>query len=381
LIRINEDYSLLLARPEDQVIGYQTPDSDWVDFLRNHQIELPEHFSVHHQPFDTQEWLQEINENYSSRLTRSAHLETVGVSVLEEEMLTLFQLSSGDHSIRKEDFVYLNSKKRVVELCDEFKIPFPESFIENSLDLKFRKGFLLKSEYSSGGGGNLDLSNDDKMAAFFKRQIQENKACDWLWQKKHKRLKDWSYFGSTLDLKPNSVMQVQYDEFSLSYSHRAAKPEPELSQKFEETWNIVRNFLIQKNYHGPFGIDAFSSSSGEVFSLIDLNVRYTKSHFINIASRRFQLLPHQWICSRVRTQAKSISFKTWWSRLRQKFGLDDRGYNQQGFFVLPIQIGGLGGCESQTKVEVTILCGHADQEFENWNSEVYTYILNESFKS
>ncbi len=212
-----------------------------------------------------------------------------GVSRLElslVEKLNLAPLSSGGNLLLLKR---LNSKDYLLELATKLQINIPKSELVSGAQIT-ESNHLYKSLVSSGGSGVYVYEDLERIRLWSQRRklLSEWNSSTWLKQETLDREVDINCFGTT-ESNDFKMVCVKYDKTRLSYQHDFNFPiESVAANELELTFNKIRNHLIEKKYVGPFGFDSILTKSGDVFPIVDLNVRMNKSHVLSQIVSRFK---------------------------------------------------------------------------------------------
>lgn len=255
-------------------------------------------------PFDVKDWLNEAREklNHDERY----ELWPASVSRLEIALLEIYPKMTLPSWLPK-DFpaAELNRKSYIEKWGKVAGLSVPPievlsvgQLLEQKLSASAEFPFFLKAEWGAGGGANfLIQSPDDTSLRVLQRQLRDQKNGTWIKQKKIEALHNYSVFGWANSEKPR-VMQVQYDQRGQSTEHQVANDQ--VSQDLMKPFQKIAFELNERHqYQGPFGLDIIVDQQKNYF-LIDVNIRFTKTHLIEAAAKRLQLDLEKVISKRVR---------------------------------------------------------------------------------
>jgi hypothetical protein len=209
----------------------------------------------------------------------------------------------------------------------------------------------------------------------------------WVWQKRYPRQADFAAFGSitnqigTTKLSPMNLAAITYDSRGLSQTHEMVPANDSHWTTFNEVYCQLAEQLVEAGYCGDFGFDGFETTTGQLFPLVDLNVRTTKTHLIAAAADRLQL--QNWRALRIRwPSSKSICFDEWIKTIHPNLQLNDRGQSHAGLIMRPFSVSGMTENYNDSDLggprEVSILCGVPDNSnvtLTQWCNTVENQIL------
>ncbi len=291
LIRIHENLALFLTNQDDLSLQYQLPSKALREYYKQRGCDLGQAVAILANPFDTSLWIKEVKEKLAG--LKFETLSTCGMSKLEIQLAKLLSISFKP-KLSEDLFKELNKKTYLIHLADQLNINTPETQVLKTPDL-FRflshldKPTLIKASWSSGGGGNMLIESKDAtlMKHLLRHENELSLDFEWLAQKPVKRKMDWSVVANT-ENSDDIIYQVEYDTYGHSFRHRIEKNSQIVSQ-MKHVSQMIRQHLLKKEYHGPFGFDGFEDLDGQLYPAIDLNVRFTKTHLIHQASQRLHL--------------------------------------------------------------------------------------------
>lgn len=292
LVRSNEDFAYLLTNTNDTAFQYSRPEP-WIDALWRKSIpHLGSIEVMKSNPYDWQDWIQEFNEIIKAKNLKYDGAFVCGVSFVEEEINKKIPLSNVTFSQQSKVQV-LNKKTKLPEIMQELSVDFPESRTLTSSQLiseleykKISSEYLIKASYGSGGGANFSFeSMDSSFAQYFLNFLKISPVdFEWLIQKKLDRHLDFAFVGDTSD-ESGEILEIIYDHLMLSNEHKVLI-NPTLRQKILSVASDLRSYLLKQEYRGPFGFDGILTQQGKLYPVIDLNVRWTKSHyFVKLVSK------------------------------------------------------------------------------------------------
>jgi hypothetical protein len=342
LVRLTEDLAVFLSEPGDQVYQFQNVSPFLRELFAKRGARLGEVKTVMANPFDFQNWLQETkpawrreDEHWICGISPiEAHWQEAGFPIHDFAQKTM------------EQFRQLNRKSWLVQMAHGNGWPFPKTRLVKTQSVLEHMGngpLLLKADWASGGGGNLFIEGP---ASPLYRHLQ-SRLSDldpefiWLMQEKIDRKTDWGIVAET-ESSQFEVYEIQYDKYSLSNRHSLIQ-DTKILEKFKPWVKTLRLQLQQVQYQGPFGFDAFESKTGEFFPVIDLNVRWTKTHLLQIIRTRLQI-PTQADLVRWRLRGQGVSdLDSFLVEVFHQLGLSNQGETSQGEIWVPIVASGLSG--------------------------------------
>jgi hypothetical protein len=295
LVRLNEDYAYLITKQEDTAFQFTRPEP-WVEKIwRSHMPDLGAAEVIRANPYDWSKWLEEFNDKRIHHQFQFNTALVCGISPLEEVLNREIPISN-IHPIDLRLSTYLNKKTNLPIIASDLKLGFPESNIKSSeqllSDLKSPveyKEYIIKAPFGSGGGSNFAILDNPHFFKYFLNFLNGIPSdFEWLVQKKINRNLDFSYVGDVKISDTGEFFEILYDQFSLSYMHKSLEDKDVLTQLIPVA-DRVKKYLKDKGYRGPFGFDGFMSSEGEIYPMIDLNVRWTKSHFFSAIKKRLKI--------------------------------------------------------------------------------------------
>lgn len=393
LILSQLDMSLYAVSHHGLAIGFQEPEGDFLSWLEGMKVRVPRMLSLKTNPYFTTQWVEELK----SELLRldynilGATAELAGLSSPENELIGTYKLRAAKyqgHSI--EFFSRVNSKSFLASLCRSWGCLFPKTILTNTRSLKreieqWTGGFplFIKYNHSSGGGGSFEIS-DNKNVSFIK-YIDRHKIDlgdgIWLLQEKILAKRQFSCLCEA-NVIPSlqAVMEVEYNSHGYSSRHKLASPK-EIIDFLPELIGIADRIVgVLEGYQGPFGFDAILSDRGDLYPIIDLNVRMNKGHLILKAAEKFRIDPADIYSVRIReTGFRFSSFAELWGLICRRLNLNEQGLSQGGQFVIPYITSGIVDPSLSTKtssegsrenptvrspVEVTCFFGHKNSSEE-----------------
>jgi hypothetical protein len=387
LILSQLDMSLYSVSHHGLAIGFQKPEADLLSWLEGMKVRVPRMLSLKTNPYFITQWLEELK----AELVRldydilGATAELAGLSSLESELIDTYKLRAAKYQRHSIDFFSrVNSKSFLADLCLRWGCPFPRTILTNtrSLNREIEQWtgqfpLFIKYNHSSGGGGSFEIS--DKKDISFIKYIDRHKSDlgdgIWLLQEKILARKQFSCLceaNATLSLQ--SVMEVEYNSHGYSSRHKLASPS-EIIDFLPELSGIADRIVgVLEGYQGPFGFDAILSDNGDLYPIIDLNIRMNKGHLILKAAEQFQIESADIYSVRIReTGFRFSSFAELWGQICQRLNLDEQGQSQGGQFVIPYLTSGIvdpslsiitssqafrEGSSLRSPVELTCFFGH-----------------------
>jgi hypothetical protein len=322
------------------ILGIQ-PDFFWLQhFTPLQALQGLNYIVLNSAPTSEDEWLSEFKKIKPAIKYDSALFS--GISSLELRLSEMIDLKLENKNF---DFKVYNEKSFLYHFCKRENILFPQSELISGKEISATSedealNFIFKSPLSSGGSGLFNYSQIKILLAWIERN-EMNQAWEdshWLKQRRYKRIKDLSTFGNTLSHHSKTV-QVSYDNKNLSSEHLFhVGLEASMQNTLSSVFELLRSFLLEKGYGGPFGFDSFLSEDGSFFPLIDLNVRLTKTHLLAEALKLWE--PQFAYCSIVRIRFRNKahqSFQEFWSKFSEICNLNDQGIGLT-IQVLPIEV-------------------------------------------
>lgn len=322
--RINENLGIYLSQSGDHVLGFHNT-KGFSEFIQQWPTTWGELIVIKANPYDQAEWEAEI-----SRLPAL-------------KKLPWLQIESPAH---------FNMKTLLIELAADGRIRIPPTRILNQAQLvlgeclEFSKPHFLKYNFGSGGGGNFLLENSqDKTLVYLQRRLSEKAdlqhLTNWLLQEKIPSSFEGCVFGwSDSDSEPE-VCQILYDVNGLSYQHDFQVPREIFSQA-SAAFHRLRIDLSLKGYHGPMGIDFLISAEDQKLYLVDLNMRWTKTHLLSAAMEKLKINRETTISLRYRWKIKEpITFEGWWKNMQEALKLNSMGETAQGMHFIPYLVDGI----------------------------------------
>jgi hypothetical protein len=408
IVRSNEDLALYLAQPEDQVLCGRLPCQAQREYLKQF-FDLPILTAIQANPYDCDEWIAEVSNCPNFRKKYDDCIFS-GESQLEQKLRLAIECSSQVSPFEISLFQKYNSKTFLFYWTKQKNIPFPQSQILNIPDLEhlnsfsqeYSKPFLLKSDFGSGGGGNLDSSllNPKFLEYILKISNKSKYEKKWVLQRKYIRMADYTAFGyvnkrpleqqvidDTLNLSPIKIAKISYDHRGLSSIHELV--DPSLFQHLQEIYIQLGEELFTNGYRGPFGFDSILTKEEGLYPIVDLNVRMTKTHLIDAAAEKLQM--KKWRAIRVRlNNPRHLDFNQWLTQISQALALNDYGNNKDGAIMRPYLTSGLSLPQSleQTDfsnqpnflnrqisqnigpLEISIFCSVENSDLDSWCKQV-----------
>jgi hypothetical protein len=342
LVRLTEDLGVFLSEPGDQVYQFKDVPVFLRELFAKRGARFGEVRPVRANPFDFQDWLQETKPFWRAL---DEHW-VCGISPLEAAWQEAgFSLHEFNRQ-RLLNFRQFNRKSWLVQMAQMNEWPFPKTQLVETKSLLGRlpdRAILLKADWASGGGGNILVEGPS--SALFRHLQTRLPDLDpdfvWLMQEKMERKKDWGVVART-DSSHFQVYEIQYDRYGLSNRHLLIE-DPATLEKFAPWVETLRQQLSQVQYQGPFGFDAFETQAGQFFPVIDLNVRWTKTHLLEKIRERLQV-PAEARMIRLRFRGEGVTeVDGFLSQIFQQLQLDARGETKSGEMWLPLVASGLEG--------------------------------------
>ena len=356
LVRANEDLGLFLSQPGDVVLGAQF-EPEHLKLLERWSAPFGRPVNVRANPCDFHHWVGEVEQMEIAQ--HPFEFWPCSLSPLENSLLAKIPSWKLPPWLPASlNTVAFNQKTSIFKWGEIAQLPVPRTSIVSIAKLlnegsptEIEYPLVLKADWGSGGCGNLNLqSKDDNRWRHFQRQLRGQTTGRWLVQKVIKAELNLTVFGFADGSSP-LIMNVEYDRDGLSVRHRdfdfqSAKP---LAAAFLR----VAHHLKELKYTGPFSFDVVvEKGSGEVY-LLDMNVRWTRTHLLDLAARR---LGQDWgkvESRRLRFQGRSInSFSAWWRAMSELLNIDESGRDPRGHTFLPYSVAG-SDTEGQSIKEVS----------------------------
>lgn len=341
IVRINENLGIYLSLRGDQVLGFRKT-KGFLEFIQQWPTTWGDLIVVESNPYD--------------QIQRQA--EVSQISSLKN--LPWLQIEAPAH---------LNMKTFLLELAADKLVQIPPTQILSQSQLvlgemlTFTKPYFLKHNFGSGGGGNFLLENlNDKTLVYLQRRLSEKTqiqdtskySTKWLLQEKIPSSFEGCVFGSSDSDAEPEVSQIFYDTNGLSYQHDFYAP-PTVLLQASATFHILRKELLRRGYHGPMGIDFLISDQDQKMYIIDLNIRWTKTHLILAAMEKLKLSKGNTISLRYRWKVQEqITFEGWWQSLREALKLNTQGETAQAMRFVPYLVDGIESPGSLKEVSVFI---------------------------
>lgn len=330
IARINENLGIYLSQSGDQVLGFHKS-RGFLEFVQQWPTTWGELIVIEANPYDQAEWQAEVSLHSSLK------------------KMPWLQIESPAH---------LNMKTFLIELAAEggFQIPPTRILNQSQLalgeSLTFSKPHFLKHNFGSGGGGNFLLENsEDKTLIYLQRRLSAN-ASKWLLQEKIPSSFEGCVFGwSDSDSEPE-VCRIFYDINGLSYQHDF-QVHPEIFSQTSAAFHRLRIELLRKGYRGPMGIDFLISAEDQKLYLVDLNLRWTKTHLLSAAMEKLSINKETTISLRYRWKVQApITFEGWWKNIQKTLKLNTMGETVQGMHFIPYLVDGIESPGSLKEVSV-----------------------------
>lgn len=317
--RINENLGIYLSQGGDQVLGFRKT-RGFLEFIRQWPTTWGELIVIEANPYDRAEWEAEV----------SRHSSLKNLPWLQIESLA-----------------HLNMKTFLIELAAEVDFQVPSTRILNQSQLllgeslTFSKPHFLKYNFGSGGGGNFLLENSqDKTLVYLQRRLSENNS-KWLLQEKIPSAFEGCVFGWSDSSSDPEVCQIFYDMNGLSYQHDF-QVSREIFSQTAATFHRLRTELLRKGYQGPMGIDFLISAADQKPYLVDLNLRWTKTHLLLAAMEKLKMKKENTISLRYRWKApQPLTFEGWWKNIQKTLKLNTMGETDQGLHFVPYLVDGI----------------------------------------
>ncbi|MBK7889363.1 MAG: hypothetical protein IPJ84_00480 [Bdellovibrionales bacterium] len=315
IVRSVEDLALYATRPGDIALISSPATSALIrEDLPIGSLDLR---TIKTNPYDTGLWLAEVEACLKDDFATSEfELWPIGLSTLERQLIKRNpQLRLPSWLDTNTDFAELNRKSTILDWarigksnCPPTEVITTTSLLNKMSNRAFQYPMVLKADFSSGGGGNfLIRSEDDTQFRVLKRRLEGHESLDALWvaQRWEDGFDNLSVYGWADDSEPE-VCRVDYDENGLSSRHRPSK-NLQQNSACRDCFLKISAHLQTLGYRGPFGLDLLFDQKKEtqVPSLIDANIRLTKTHLISIAAERLGF-GNDWISLRLRTRSGSI---------------------------------------------------------------------------
>ena len=304
IMRTNEDLAIYLCDQNDIALIY----SDAPHTLIHKNV-----IRISANPFNSLDWLKEV----STRLTSDETYELWPVSISPVELGLLKQFKN----IKLPSWLPENfpanelNRKTLIEFWSQISgIVIPQttkiSIQEILADSFYNESdfpFYLKAEFGSGGGANFLVQNSsDSSLKVIRRQLSQQTNGNWIKQKYTPAKENFSVFGWADSSYAKSqgqdnpmVMKIAYDDRGQSIAHELVVPNSlakfdnvllnDFSKNFYQPFQNISDHLNSKyNYFGPFGLDLIQSQKDELL-LVDVNIRWTKTHLIVAAAKKLKV--------------------------------------------------------------------------------------------
>ncbi len=344
LVRANEDLGLFLSKPGDVVLGVQF-DEDHLKLLERWGAPFGTPLTVRANPCDFHHWVGEVERMEIAR--SDFEFWPCALSSLETSLLAKVRswklppwLPANSNSVA------FNQKTGIFKWGEIAGLPVPQTSIVSIAKLladgppaEIAFPLILKADWGSGGCGNLSLtSRDDNRWRHFQRQLRGQTTGRWLVQKIVKAETNLTVYGFADGIAPK-ILNVDYDRDGLALRHLEYRGQS--SALLTTAFTKVSAHLNAAGYTGPFGFDVVvEKGTGEVH-LLDMNVRWTRTHLLDQAATRLGQNWRKVESRRLRFQGRSISnFSSWWQAMGERLGIDETGVNRDGELFLPYLIGG-----------------------------------------
>lgn len=349
-----------ITKDQDIYLGSLKLDDYWLShFKKFHQIDPSQIVNIPVDPFKISEWLEEYKR--LSILNSVSDFVFSSYSELEASLEVLHGKEKSKEKISRNRF--LNDKTTLVEWIKKQDIAFPKTDMVLGEDILFdhhEDSFVYKFHLSSGGGGKFSQAQLKSFQPWVHSRGLEKewKKSLWLRQEKLVIKKEFSIFSHT-NRNDFEIALVEYDSSSLSYLHFFGLKLSAAEEKaFQEVFVKIKTFLRENSYEGYFGFDALKSQE-ELFPLVDLNVRMTKTHLLWMGMKTWN--PSYAIKAFYRKRFKNLkekgSFKSFWEEFCNHLSLTSFG-EASGQQIFPFEISGF----SEGKSEVTFLLSQDTEE-------------------
>lgn len=343
LVRSNEDLGLFLSGPGDTVLGAHF-DPAHLKLLERWSSPFGTPVNVRSNPWDLHHWVDEVGQMPIA--TTDLELWPCSLSSLESSLLKKqSQWKLPDWLPAGLNVTAYNQKTEIFKWGEVSGLPVPPTAVVSIAKLlndgppaEIAYPLILKADWGSGGTGNLLLTGkDDHRWRHFQRQLRGQTAGRWLAQTVVKSDGDLTVFGFGGDSTPK-ILRVDYDADGVSIRHREMGLEDDVSLR--KAFAKVSAHLKEAGYNGPFSFDVVKEKGSGVFHLLDMNVRWTRTHLVHVAAQRLGWGWGQVESRRLRFRGRPIgSFASWWSEIGKSLGIDETGIDERGNLFLPFLMG------------------------------------------
>lgn len=347
LVRACEDLGLFLSQPGDVVLGANC-DEDHLELLHQRGVSFGNLIGLEANPYDHHDWLEEVADLEIAR--KPAEFWPCALSQLEQGALRqvpYWRLPSW--LPRDLNILQLNQKTQILKWGEISGLSVPKTSMVAVTKLladgpppEISFPLILKSDWGSGFAGNVVLDKrDDHRWKHFQRQLRGQTLGRWLVQELVRSRSNLAVFGFANETTPQ-ILNVSYEAQGQICIHQGILRGE--GDRLMVAHQKIADHLRQLKYFGPFGFEvAMDRTSGQIF-LLDVNVRWTKTHLIHQAALRLGLDWNQIQSRSLRYRGRPVDrFGQWWEDMGRELDLDSQGHHRQGHLMVPYLMGGTRG--------------------------------------